>query len=258
MTEELLYHYTNDTALLKMLEYRTFWATDTDFLNDSSERSYAADALDDYMKKELPLSRLGALGEAALFGRHLRRLYVVCFTSHQDLLGLWRGYGKGQGYALGFGANDLRGLATPWGVEDGSLNLARVSYGVEESLAAMKGHILASDDTPGAVFALGEALETIMVTTKHEAFRYEEETRIVVSQRDFRRTSRRKDVLHFREGRFSVVPYVVLHWGNMPLRKVVLGPGPHEKVREAGLRLALEQHGHKGVEIVSSQAPYRE
>ena len=107
-----LYHYTNATGLQGILRSKTIWATQFDFLNDSSEFLYAADFLQRHLQaRGDAISSAGwnldGLTEAVRASPH----HVTSFCEDGDLLSQWRGYARtNDGYAAGFEFASLSGM----------------------------------------------------------------------------------------------------------------------------------------------------
>ena len=108
---EILYHYTTTAGLIGILSNRGIWATDSWFLNDSSEVRYGLGIvrarLNRYSKQadrpEPEQSALkGAMGILELDLSSVMRSLVACFSAHDDQLSQWRAYSGGGGVALGF------------------------------------------------------------------------------------------------------------------------------------------------------------
>jgi hypothetical protein len=105
----LLYHYTNAAGLLGMLKSKKIWATNSRFLNDPTEMSYAIQLVRAVAQSELGSSRgpqIKRLREEIfqMLYRYEREsmVHVACFCAEGDLLSQWRGYGAvGGGYSVG-------------------------------------------------------------------------------------------------------------------------------------------------------------
>lgn len=136
--EDCLFHYTSAKGLMGILKDQCVFATDSAFLNDSSEITYAGRAVERHLKNMIDhinlspppagskeRTRLGLMVEAkgalAKFNEAKYDLagsarsvfdgatYVSCFTEKPDQLSQWRGYG-GRGYSVGFTRDGLNKL----------------------------------------------------------------------------------------------------------------------------------------------------
>ena len=105
-----LYHYTNAEGMKGILETKKIWATQYQYVNDSSElvygRQLARDIIGmDYKAynhviiKKMLETLLEHIDSEAL----QTQSFIACFCEVPDLLSQWRGYsGKGTGYAIHF------------------------------------------------------------------------------------------------------------------------------------------------------------
>jgi|WetSurMetagenome_2_1015567.scaffolds.fasta_scaffold202366_1 hypothetical protein len=140
--EKLLYHYTDQTGLLGILESKSIWATHVRYLNDASEFTHGLSIAAQCIKairinlesnlKGFPddTSRLNArhkaedimLEDISHFLSDLQKVpvYVACFFDDEenehllesqgvgDNLGQWRAYSKkSTGFCIGFDKNSL-------------------------------------------------------------------------------------------------------------------------------------------------------
>ncbi|NOU33858.1 MAG: DUF2971 domain-containing protein [Polyangiaceae bacterium] len=269
----LLYHYTDVGGMLGVVQNRTLWATDTNFLNDTQERTFANSALEEAAR----LAKVPGFDEEVmadqLYGRavlgfaqsRLRNLYVVCFSAHSDLLGLWRAYGKDQGYAIGFDKEALEKLPSPW-QDETPPTLREVTYGASDELRdEIRDYLSSLNETPtahpGVMAQYSTWLEEKLATVKHPAFADERETRLVygsIQLEDLSPDDEGKSVVRFRRGKFSVVPYLEVKWPREALKKIVIGPGAHWETRMAGLQRLLACHGLPDVRVEASTMPLRE
>ena len=102
---------------------------------------------------------------------------------------------------------------------------------------------------------------------KQEAFCEEREWRLVFHVlRDklieTNRTSPDRQIVHFRDGKFGVTPYIeyplMLATDKNPLRRIVVGPCPHPDGAAKAVELLLAANGIRDVEVAKSQIPYRD
>lgn len=123
----LVYHYTSPEGALGILQNKTLWFTDCEFMNDPAELAYCCDLLEsawlDTCEKLGVAEDLGRLGirfcpdpysdinlsehadpDGAYHGTSVRR-YILSASRDKDCIGIWNGFVKstsGFGYALGF------------------------------------------------------------------------------------------------------------------------------------------------------------
>jgi hypothetical protein len=214
--------------------------------------------------------------------------FVACFSEVGDGLSQWRGYGKSiGGYSLGFDFSVLQAIEkrindSQIGKEIGkgspniSARVLQCKYDKSEQRALIaEGFELAlrhcettryrvDDSSLRALLAAIE--ESVSPSFKDPAFEDEHEWRIVVGVRSpgggvrvqYGETRERTEddmrmdqiaVVHFREGEYSLVPYVVVPVAPdaaLSLSHVVVGPTPlPENSRAAAMQLLLPD-GERG------------
>lgn len=288
LTPTLLWHYTDARGLMGILEHEELWATQTNFLNDSTELAHGIDlagraiaAYDLSLVKEVTARFLTGLvaPEGAALPRWLDRnldVYVVCFCSDGDLLSQWRAYAgrdDAGGYAIGMGSRPpLQGWpqTAPGGH---GFALRRVLYDAKEQESACRDLVDALvpilDDDPTDLerqksFArsLVDGVVELASWCKHPAFEEEREWRIVY----VRNNDDSKLTVRHRESRGLLVSYVALELpspvepmlGHLPVQAVNIGPGPEPQLKRRGVESLLARYAHfAGVTIEGSSAPLR-
>jgi hypothetical protein len=131
-----LYHYTTAAGLQGIIASKSLWASDYRFLNDTSEFRYGwklvVDAMDD-REAEIKECSSVAWQTIELFLRDADKAYafVGSLTSQGDLLSQWRGYNRGQGFAIGFNEDWLEQNAAVQ-----KFDISPVLYGPDEQRGA--------------------------------------------------------------------------------------------------------------------------
>ncbi|MEB4212321.1 DUF2971 domain-containing protein [Mycobacterium sp. 94-17] len=284
--EDCLFHYTTTAGLQGILENRCIRATDSAFLNDSSEITYAAGRVEVFLEnrvKEHEIQnhpagsperrRMGLMDEAKSALHRFNKAdynlegnartvfegatYVACFTEKPDQLSQWRGYG-GRGYSIGFTREGLNQLITE-GDEMPVGNIIQVGYGepalqqlekeVHDYFAGLPTSSIGTSGLTGSFKFIFPKLATV----KHGAFVEEKEWRAIVS----RYVKWYANFLHFREGT-RLVPYLNLKFNPEAVAWVYIGPGGtiHDK-RALRAFLAVNGYDLDRVWIELSDAPYR-
>ncbi len=282
-----LYHYTSATGLESILRQRLLRATDTGFLNDLKEILYVAepliprldelvDAAIAYDAEHDPLQRTrtsmatSARDAIKRFTRLDKDMptphpgqyvdgatYVTCLSEAHDLLGQWRGYGQG-GYAIGFTKTGLEAVTT--GKEAVSAQLRKVTYGdtavddtCDEILDYLRnrpprGH----PGTHGYYDAVNFCMP-LLATVKHDAFKQEEEWRLILSRYGVGTPAQVK----VRTSP-QLTPFVELGFDGSCVAEIVIGPGG-DVHSERAVRAALRANGYDpdSVQITHSKAPFR-
>jgi hypothetical protein len=282
----LLYHYTTSPGLHGILSSKTIWATDTRFTNDAREHTYGLEQLLPELTKQI-LAREPALNDDALqvmLGDvEPARYFVACFCEQGDLLSQWRGYASPGGYALGF---DTEALFEPaqgppvypviYGRPDTDIDSAARQWA---SLAAdgfveifqdvfaglIEGRPQGEDAEGDIAHRVYDFHRVYLARSKHlcalmkdRSFGEEKEWRIVEHWSPVLSTSPRVD---FRHGALGLTPYVSISLpdqnGRLPLREVIVGPGPHTDLRRSAVEFLLEELGYSDVDVHPSAIAYR-
>ena len=118
-----LFHYTNATALIGMIRSRELWATESNYLNDPSEVSYAASLVIEALRERIAVgldAAEAASAEAAVAllersytdphapGQYREdRSFISSFSRSDESLTLWRTYAGPNGFAVGFAQDGL-------------------------------------------------------------------------------------------------------------------------------------------------------
>lgn len=271
----VLFHYTDASGLLGIVKDQELWATDVQFLNDGEELIYAArtiavhardraeqihpsaqPVLDDRVNSQA--ERLRSIAESAegfAGGRHAA-VYVTCFCTNPDLLSQWRGYGRAGGFALGFDSDALAfGADTATGHR---LEPVKYDLSALNSLIGEVDRLGPTGTQPGVSGWLWAQQYVLpwLPRVKNPAFLEEHEWRVIFIDA----LDDLPSVVRYRAGgALGVIPYVGVKLSRSALRRVVVGPGPHPEVRQAGVEKLLRTNDYRDVEVASSAiaASYR-
>jgi hypothetical protein len=150
----------------------------------------------------------------------------------------------------------------------------RARVAVQEILEAYSTSATAEDHGDGDVFEkIEEVTEELRDETKHEGFRHEEESRIIVKAE--------QQLARYRPGKLGMIPYVALtgtdgsadivvhEASKLPIREIYISPGSDRFYAARSLRFLLDACGYGGtycepwhnlineVEIRISRTPFR-
>ncbi len=119
LPDTMLWHYTNGSALISILDSMTIYSTQISCLNDATELKYGSTLFHDALRKLRAETSNDEMAEGLLDGAisYFREdpnyqaasfHFVACFSEEKDDLSQWRAYGSGEnGYAIGFRAANL-------------------------------------------------------------------------------------------------------------------------------------------------------
>ena len=110
----ILYHYTDQTGLLGILQSGQLRATNIQYMNDTTEFSLALGLAEERLSARIESSTDPTSTEVlqytsdSLQGIAHINICAACFCENSDLLSQWRGYGGGAGsFAIGFSSAAL-------------------------------------------------------------------------------------------------------------------------------------------------------
>ena len=294
-SNKVLYHYTSAIGLLGIVEKRRLWATESNFLNDPSEISYAATVV---MSNLAPLLTDPALsiGHRAEVERawswiagmymnahtieqyHEERSFITRFSFSEDVLTLWRSYAGANGFCVGFDADKLvsffeKGYPdpeqdSPYGDNESRegirTNFALVSDVIEvaygdEVANKLADQVIALVAQPN--FTLDSQQYTLsqalrsLVSVKHPAYADEREARLVVH----RTGDFSPDPLVRASPSTGLVAYHEVAFPRDALVSITTAPGAGQKRAENAVHSLLRDGGRGGwdhVRVRSADIPF--
>lgn len=283
----LLWHYTTPEGLLGILRTGELFATGLPYLNDSTEGSYMIDLT----LAELSRRMTSPMAEAVRiplegFAEH-QPLAVTCFCKHGDLLGQWRAYTGGRGFAVGF---DTRTLSTYWTLTQKEGLLANVQYDSArtresavryaeiihtawDELVADGFHISSEEPSEEEVESVARGMFEFSKRVGYLAmsgafhkpshFSQEQEWRFVTSltQRGTKDEGTTTNEFEERATPFGIAVYRRVSFQEnataSPIRAIRIGPGLDVDSQSATLTRVLEKYGYTDIEIDGSTVPLR-
>lgn len=277
--QEILYHYTDAKGLFGILDTKQIWASSYRYMSDAQEFYYGFDLISDLFPGKLPFQKwcFNFSGNSAElnFAEFIRTrkhhydldiLFVASFSTKDDgdSLSQWRGYaGLHSGYSLGFSREILNSI-------NSDTRLIACCYNKEQQLKELKELVnkyylqaikLITNHDPDDTFVIltdiGHRLAAPDVVSlsakfKHEAFKDEEEWRLVVGPLILN-----DERICYRDSERVIIPYVKIDFNTTGLKHIIVGPGPHKERNERSLRQMLIQKGFKDVNVSVSKVPFR-
>ncbi|SFJ54474.1 Protein of unknown function [Paenibacillus sp. UNC496MF] len=245
---EHVYHYTSMHGLIGIIESKLMWATNYNYLNDSSEFKYGIQIFKDTVteiisetQNPLVINLLETSREH--FGSRYE-MYITCFCEESNLLSQWRGYANnGGGFSLGIHTAMFRHWSafSVYGPESDiskretqkvfeNIIFRKVIYNEAEQKKLIRetvGKIIPKIDHHISRYS-GDELEEVkrlflglinkvvtelIISFKHPTFSEEKEWRSVYIDKDPYRTfdeNVKQPNLKFRVGNNKIIPYVAL------------------------------------------------
>lgn len=110
-----VYHYTDISGFISIMQNRELWASHIAFMNDTSEYLHGKDLFQKQIEKTIPevsdvkkqvlkaaLKSLNQEKSSWVFPTSSKDVFSISFSYNRDSLEMWRGYGKDSGIAIGF------------------------------------------------------------------------------------------------------------------------------------------------------------
>jgi hypothetical protein len=276
-----LFHYTSLAGLKGIIDENGFWASDNRFMNDAEESVNGIKLTQKILRHRAMRTRnagfeniIQKVDELLASPRQHGHL-VACFSTVRDDLGQWRGYGAGgvciclgkvdgQAAPLFFGPDHLPYKAIYNDVRKCVLLLSILKdFEREYALDRELMHPYWPDDhDENYVKELHSKLSGCILGFKDSAFQNEAEARIVLS---YERADRYEGGLRFRVGSLGIIPFlrtgdhvaVKQNPGPLPLREIIVGPGPHQELIAQSVETFLKQRGYDKTSVSLSKVPYR-
>lgn len=283
-----LWHYTTAEGLLGILSEGALRAGSLDSLNDVSEGRYMSEQVVAALGEHVPDRDRRAL-KSLLGDAHVEAgaLAVACLCEDGDLLGQWRAYTGGRGFAIGF---DSAKLARWWTAEKREGVLAPVKYSPEMAASTAGRHASeiaeawaalfpgGIDKAASASFEAGEVIESDVEELAKDMPEFVAMLRPLLMSAAFHKDSHFSDEREWRlvaalqapnspgnvqtrvrEGglaSYRAIPFQDTPAAG-PIRAIRIGPGLSFPAQRRALSLALQRMGYSGVELLGSAVPIR-
>ncbi len=265
---EFLYHYTNATGLIGIINGKKLWATSILHMNDAREDIHGASVVSEFLLKRsqsksgIEADSLRKFAQQFSDGIGGRFTFSFSLSSDPDSLSQWRGYTPNGGYCIGFRKTALEKVAHRNGFQ-----LRRCEYTKEVQLTEVANVLtpylenisqweISDLDARQRCSYIGELTETIRCCLKHDSFSIEKEWRI------FGHVNALDPKCKWRANGPYVKPYVELPI-DLPgdetlIGQIWIGPGlDYSRSREAIVHLQIG-NSLKGIEILPSSSSYRQ
>ena len=260
-----LFHYTDGSGLLGILQTSTLWASDAELMNDSEELRFGANLFLDLIDKRIKAN--GSSEEIEQLRDEVRIqfldrtspnlnpeyfFYLVSFCRKSDLLSMWRGYGADGGFCLEFDKSLL--LKSVGSNEQLEADMRAVKYGhdavklLEDALDSFLQN--GTKDARSFVWDLTR----IFAEVKDSAFQEEQECRLIIRapacfgpKPDIRATNK------------HLLTYRILNFSRDAIRSVTVGPGTYQAQSVLALkrRQVPDPSGRHQLNIHTSSVPAR-
>lgn len=255
-----LYHYTKCQSAQEILRGHSFFATNTQFLNDVNEMQYILSVVSEVvneMDRPLWAGTLKHLVLENIEEFHKYEYYLLSFSTKPDSLTLWAEFGDRTGYNLEFDGLEMRNRIMTAAeifcdgyviydreqqkeilrqlITDGIPREMRYSLsGIMDSLGMGR-----SKPFEEYKFTLQKTLALYSLFFKQPEFSSEREYRFV-----FRDP---KNQVYYREQNGFLLPYIIVNCSvdqKLPLRSVTVAPKNHTDLARRGMEYYLRSMGY--------------
>lgn len=280
---DLIYHYTNASALLGMFKncsqknpYITMWATHALYLNDPTEYRYGKEVChkllqaveeelgipeidrlsvrmyEEQMQDHFKLIDMAYAQEPRQIGRGYP--YVISFSKNRDTLSMWNTYAqRGNGIAIGFDKDELQRRCKQLKIKSCYYDIEDKDYSsVKNEIKRKYGqyqHRVMNDPAFAPIDFMQYLHSEFAAYTKHKAYIEEREVRCKINQ---------SDGILFREANGMVVPYVETKIPFECVKELIVGPTiDKDRMNNSLFMLLASKKCKHGVQIEMSKIPYR-
>jgi hypothetical protein len=274
-----LYHYTSPEALIGIVSNKEIWATNTLFLNDSSEAIHAIKLISSVINERIERNAFAPYVRPFMeelsyqIGATASRSYVASFTELQDSLSQWRAYCPASGgYAVGLPSIQIYDMSDSQG-----FMLVKVIYEHDTQVKIINEVIDAvgsayerrreKGDTPerfqNFVTASRDYFAQLALMMKHYSFQEEQEWRLMA----YNINEIGNSSISFRGSHKGVIPFFKFKLANSRYPNMVerdgvnlvvfCGPAPDRYERQTAVQFLLAHHLGYGAAHGSSDIPYK-
>jgi len=275
-----IYHYTSLESFINILETKSFWATNCQYLNDKHEGKHFSNIL----KHELIEPKIfnSSLTDLILnifdskdYKNYLDRSYIISLTKNRDSLPMWKYYGK-SGIILEFDTSILnkiylnkdykfkktidnkpQKISCPNLFNDVIYDSSFIRFFLKDSINNIINNINLNQNN------YNEVIENFLLSFKFcflykdKNFSYENEKRMVFV------LNNSNDIQNFEKFRVKnnlVIPYIDVSFeenGKLPLKKIIINPEQKDEMYKDGIEKLLRSHNYNDVIIEESKSSIR-
>jgi len=247
--DQILYHYTNASSLISIIENKEFWISQRDFLNDKYETKYPSEHFLEIIRKNKNYD-INYFIENFISSLHSQ--YILSFSLLSDSLHQWSYYGKNDGYCLGVKKGKLVKLLDELKMEfrcgkviyDKKVYepLIKIILDFTDTFSPEIGPGLKAYIDPSVFFEYEDILTVLLSCIKQEYNSLEQEYRFMIMS----------DKKYFREKNGMIIPFTKLKLETIPIEEIIIGPRIADELAENGLRQLCDNNNIQNVKIKHS------
>jgi len=262
-----LYHYTDLSGLIGIVEKHDLWVSHSRYSNDEEEMTHGLSVVRSALKRATDSGKHDGVYLQTLtkLTEEPEGVYICCFCEKDNLLSQWRGYGaNGTGVSLQFAPKEFADVAGPDNTQ-GLLRFWKVFYQpqtqndiVDQAVAHYAPGINIGQSVADLARKAADAIRFFIPTFKNADFQEESEWRLI-----FTPSPNTRIKPHFRVSRNMLVPFYSLReligpgLPQLPIRRVLLGPSVQKRLNVESTKALLAKYGYSAVPVTASDTPYR-
>lgn len=251
---DMIYHYTSAKALFSILEKKSIWFTDYNFLNDMTEFVYSDDILKQFSvyineSNLLPLVEQNIVNRKKVKLNNIDRFYMFSTSLKSDSLPMWNYYiknNKYEGYCIGLSIKELIKNLKDLGFEF-QIFIGTINYDINKQKKKIldlfsKINTKINKDQNFKMY-FDEIINIARLFFKHPCFENEEEYRILIKLKS-NLTNNYEDYYINNNGVF--VPYLNVKLKNLEyiIKEIRLAPLLEKEISLEGLKRFLLKNGY--------------
>ena len=262
-----LYHYTDLSGLVGIVERHDLWVSHSRYSNDDEEMTHGLSVVHGAMKRATAGGKHDGvyLQTLTTLTEEPEGVYICCFCEKDNLLSQWRGYGaNGAGVSLQFAPKEFADVAGPDNPH-GLLRFWKVFYKLEtqndiidQAIVHYTPAMNPGQSVAGLARKAADAIRFFIPTFKNADFQEESEWRLI-----FTPSPNTTIMPRFRVSRNMLVPFYSLReligtgLPQLPIRNVLVGPGVQKRLNVESTKALLVKCGYSAVPVTASETLYR-
>lgn len=258
VNDEHIYHYTNAAGLKSILEGKTLWFSERNYMNDIYDEKY----IQNYVKNK------GFNKDIIKNLEVTTPQYIFSTSLEKDLIHQWSYYGGNDAYCIELDRTKLICF------------LYNAREKEEEFYYGPVFYIKDKKSNDDSIKIIDDVITEYINSTKKDAEEYKKVYRYFYSlvkqyghycEKEYRFVFHTKREAKFRVRNGLFIPYIEIFNNKssnvethdneekqpLPITKIMIGPSNHEHIAEKSLRLFLDKNGYGSIKIEKSKMNIR-
>jgi hypothetical protein len=244
-----IYHYTSLESMMKIVETKSLWATNCQYLNDILETQYFMNMLDnkeDYIEK---------------FKDIFNSIFIISFSEERDSVSMWGNYGK-NGVIMEFSIPEfIRGNLNSKIEVIHNGRLQKVEMLKLFIYAIYNNKIIKDILSSEIIFSMKDNISIMelflsVFAIKDKTYSYEKEIRMIFADTDYDYIQK---IENYRIKNNLIIPYLTISFeekGKLPLKSIMYNPEQNDVMYEESIKRFLRSHGYD-IPVIPSKSKIR-